>query len=238
MMSTFNRSNGIFISSSIVIIIFMIAVFSSAQASQLRNIRIGEYPDHIRIVFEFNSPIKAEHILSKEMGQLTVVFEDSAVGLNRKIPIEKNRHIKDLQIWDQQTKLSTILMFDFKEFRLNSFQLTAPPRIAIDIFPNTDNRTISSKTISANRSIISQINKSRGTQNASIVNRFYFHLVIGLLTISIVILVLLLLLLIFRPRWLYDKNPLKDIESIKQQDEHIASIDAQIHEELKRYEKA
>ena len=99
-------------------------------------------------------------------------------------------------------------------------------------------RITSSKTISANRSIISQINKSRGTQNASIVNRFYFHLVIGLLTISIVILVLLLLLLIFRRRWLYDKNPLKDIESIKQQDEHIASIDAQIHEELKRYEKA
>ncbi len=69
-------------------------------------------------------------------------------------------------------------------------------------------------------------------------NRLQFYLVIVLVLITIAILVLLLLMLLSRHHWAADRTQLKPKEFLKNQDRHLASLDARIKEQIKRYEEA
>ena len=69
-------------------------------------------------------------------------------------------------------------------------------------------------------------------------SRLQFYLVVVLVLITIAILVLLLLMLLSRHRWANDEPHLGPKEFLKDQDKHIASLDARIKEQLKRYEEA
>ncbi len=69
-------------------------------------------------------------------------------------------------------------------------------------------------------------------------NLLQFYLVIALVVITIVILALLLLMLLARHRWTGEKDVPNVNEYLKNQDQHIASINARIQEQLKRYEEA
>lgn len=69
-------------------------------------------------------------------------------------------------------------------------------------------------------------------------SRLQFYLVVVLVLITIVILVLLLLMLLSKHRWTDDKSRLNAREFLQSQDKRIASLDARIEEQLKRYEEA
>ena len=65
-----------------------------------------------------------------------------------------------------------------------------------------------------------------------------YYLVVALVVITIIILVLLLLMLISRKHWVENNKPIKVDEFLQRQDERIASLDARIQEQLKRYDDA
>lgn len=65
-----------------------------------------------------------------------------------------------------------------------------------------------------------------------------FYLVIGLVVLTIVILILLLIMLLSKQRWTDDQAQLNAGDYLQKQDEHIAKLDTQIHEQLKRYDEA
>ena len=69
-------------------------------------------------------------------------------------------------------------------------------------------------------------------------SRLQFYLVVALVLITIIILALLLLMLLSKHRWVEDKSRLSAKEFLQNQEKRIASLDARIQEQLKRYEEA
>jgi hypothetical protein len=311
MVNMLNRRNLILsplLSASLVLIIFVY----STQAALLKDIRIGEYDNFTRIVFELDSPIKPEHIVRISSGQLSVVFADTSAEFIRKIPVERSRHIKNIQLWEKTNQLSAVFSFDFEHFRHESFPLNNPPRIVLDIQPmaiapesvvtgppaeskasgetlaqEAKSKTPESSLFKVRKSPVpvGEINPA-GTgaepndspilavspkndpmtpatrtsdldyadkktdeprikgpvpvhqKPATRTSRLQFYLVVVLVLITIAILVFLLLMLLSRHRWANDEPHLKPKEFLKDQDKHIASLDARIKEQLKRYEEA
>lgn len=290
------------LSAGFVLVVFIYA----AQAAVLRDIRVGEYENFTRIVFEFDTPAEPEQVASLSSGQLTVGFANASAGLIRKIPVERSQHIKNIQIWDKKNQLSAVLSFDFVHFRHQSFPLNNPPRVVLDIQPlesaaNTkttmppaepkpgerdlpqieaskipraspsnvrESSLLAQKTEHAGSNRSSPISEenlqtSPATQASGIKNRtettaeapitapvagsqkpakqsgrLQFYLVVALVLITIVILVLLLLMLLSKHHWADDRSRLNAREFLQNQDKHIASLDARIQEQLKRYEDA
>jgi len=312
MVNMLNRRNWVLsplLSAGFVLIIFI----CTTQAALLKDIRIGEYDEFTRIVFELDSPAKPEQIALISSGQLSVVFANTSAEFIRKIPVERSRHIKNIQIWDKSNQLSAVFSFDFEHFRHESFSLNDPPRIVLDIQPlpiapqstaatphaeskvngetlvdqaagskspesysfkvrespvpvggldhaNTGTKPTNSPSVMAspkNKPTIPVARTSdldiRGkntdeSQSKALVpshqksgkqaSRLQFYLVVVLVLITIAILVLLLLMLLSKHRWANDQTHVEPKEFLKDQDKHIASLDARIKEQLKRYEEA
>ena len=105
------------------------------NAAQLKDVRIGEYDGFTRIVFEIDNSSAHPQIEILPGGKLRVGFDQTDVNLVRKIPVERSQHIKGIQFWQRNDALSTVLLVDFPYFRFETFPLSSPPRIAVDIFP-------------------------------------------------------------------------------------------------------
>ncbi len=108
-----------------------------SESAQLRDIRIGEHENYTRIVFELDHMVQSELELVKGSRQLNVIFSDTQPDLKQKIPIERARHLKDIQLWISKDKLSTILKFSDNHAKIDSFPLNEPPRLAVDIYWQT-----------------------------------------------------------------------------------------------------
>lgn len=73
-----------------------------------------------------------------------------------------------------------------------------------------------------------------GTANSG---RLQYYLVFGLVVITIGILLLLAFMLVFRHHWGNGKKSLKTNEYLQHQDKRIASINARVQEQIKRYDE-
>ncbi len=286
-----------------------------AGASNLKDIRIGEYEGFTRIVFELDSPVSSQNINPQESGQLVVTLNQTVPRLVRKIPVERSRHVRSIQFWQRRDHLSTSFQLDYDHFRFEYFPLTDPPRLALDVYPlvvqpkpavavetrqdesqiktlrestllpsvdggreifdQTDPSTADSARDSAavaqikdktppdtekgsapaerpaSLDIQSSTQTSRPTPQVRYVenvdpgpakkaqtNGLQFYLVIILVAITIGILALLLIMLLSKRRWTDEKKEMNVNEFLKNQDKRIASLNARINEQLKRYEEA
>jgi hypothetical protein len=295
--------------------IFALLVWiTPSTASSLKDIRIGEYDDFTRIVFEFDAPLSKHNPFIKSTGRVTLVFPQTEPALVRKIPVEHSDRIKEIQLWNRKTGLSTVVLFDFDNFRLESFELASPYRLAIDIYPlsapispspsgsstldnagdtinqsdsgvdetesqtpvadqtqelsehspssaSTENKaptlplsspsenkkmTVVSKSkplVNEEKSVVKTVTQntpSSVTQEENVkpyASQLQYYLVISLVFITIVILALLVLMLLARNKWTAEKTQINSDDLFNQHDEHIASINARIHENLKRYDE-
>jgi hypothetical protein len=270
-----------------------------ANTTELKDVRIGEYEDFTRVVFEFSEAVTAYDLDDRTPGRLAVRFPDALPELTRKIPIDNSTRIKAAQLWQKGTTVSAILDFPFQRYRLDSFTLSEPHRIAIDIFPLkaqptlvTDNGTApdpsplptdppakssamdgTSRTADSEQGVlasekIQSTEASRGpdilrpeteseavrkptlikpeesadnpsaNRKASFTSRLQYYLVIGLVIIIVIVLILLVLMLLSRNKAKNALSPLSTDEYFQRQDETIASLNARIHEQLKRYDDA
>lgn len=116
-------------------LILLLWCTSAIAAAHLTDIRVGEYDRFTRVVFELDGPVASPQIETKTSGQLSVSFSKSEPALIRKIPIERSRHVHDIQIWQHQGSLSAVVFFDYPRIRFKSFPLSRPPRFAVDVFP-------------------------------------------------------------------------------------------------------
>jgi hypothetical protein len=291
-----------------IALVFLVGL---AQAATLKDIRVGEYEQFTRIVFELDALTEPKLIRPTDSGQLTIVFDGTVAKLIRKIPFERSQQVKDFQIWHINNTLSAVVFFKINRFRYESFSLIDPPRMVLDIHPlpkdtapaasdksgkqdsskdliaeskepapldtgtntkptvaaemtlplrNEEPSLSPSLTASANTNNLeaatanetSDVNltsnplindspaKASGGSSQPIPfdsNPLQFYLVIALVLITIVILVLLLIMLLSRHQWIGGKPQLEAKKFLQNQDKHIASIDARIQEQLKRYEE-
>ena len=302
-MNMLNRRNWIL--SPLLSVVFVLAVYIfAAQAAILKDIRVGEYDSFTRIVFELDSSAEPGKIVPISSDQIAMIFADTSVELIRKIPVERSRHIKQIQIWDKKDQLSAVLQFDFDHFKHQSFSLANPPRIVLDVMPLGKTPDAAAAVAPAARNgsqgespqleetkasepfpmqvqgtgralAGTEVNKSPSfkipqeiqrpptppltaavknpgvttderpvmspaspPKSAARPSRLQFYLVVALVLITIIILALLLLMLLSKHRWVEDKSRLSAKEFLQNQEKRIASLDARIQEQLKRYEEA
>lgn len=123
--------------------IVLVAWIYPSGAAQLRDIRVGEYETHTRIVFELSDTTSVERIIPMNSGQLTVIFPNTGIDLIRKIPFDHSDRLKTLQIWHRQNELSLVLTFAFKQFRYERSKYDQPTRLVLDVFQLTSDKATS-----------------------------------------------------------------------------------------------
>jgi hypothetical protein len=121
--------------SLIGICLFLFPGIGVVTAAELKDVRIGDYDDFTRVVFEFSGPVEPQNFADLAPNQLSVDFPDTQPRLIRKIPIDRSNRITNTQLWQKGDLLSAVLFFPFDRFRFEYFTLSEPNRIAIDIFP-------------------------------------------------------------------------------------------------------
>jgi hypothetical protein len=114
-----------------------------SYAAKLKDIRVGEYQTHTRIVFEHGDTMPHETLRPLAAGQLSVVFPDTELDLIRKIPIDRSRRLEEIKIWQRQNELSLILTFAFAHFRYELYRIDQPKRLVVDVFHMTPPDTTS-----------------------------------------------------------------------------------------------
>ena len=82
---------------------------------------------------------------------------------------------------------------------------------------------------------IAQPSNAMGNSSSTPERDLFYYLLIALVVLTIAILMLLIIMLIARHKWTDGKKTLKLDDILHRQDEHIASINSQIEEQLKRY---
>jgi hypothetical protein len=297
--------------SLIGICLFLLLGIDAVTAAELKDVRIGDYDDFTRVVFEFSGPVEPQNFADLAPYQLSVDFPDTQPRLIRKIPIDRSNRITNAQLWQKGNLLSAVLSFPFERFRFEYFTLSEPNRIAIDIFPLISKSSLQpqvqmkqdpgpSKGAFDNRASISinptenqessiesppsrienaapiqvtplettpsiESSASMGAEkipspetsktmptlvvpqngtngeseakSTSFASRLQYYLVVGLVIITIIILGFLMLMLLSRYRIKPEAAPLSTHEYLQRQDETIASLNARIQEQLKRYDE-
>jgi len=132
------------LSTSIVLFAWIVP----SSAALLKDIRIGEYKDFTRVVFESDTALTTERISSPAPGRLTVVLVDTQPSFVRKIPVDRDRFIEDIQILSQEGRLSINLHLSRRYTRFNTFELNLPPRIVLDIFREASSSRIETRDTS------------------------------------------------------------------------------------------
>jgi hypothetical protein len=285
-----------------------------SYAAKLKDIRVGEYETHTRIVFEHGDTIAHETLRPSASGQLSVVFPDTELDLIRKIPIDRSNHLKEIKIWQRQNELSLVLTFAFSRFRYELSRIDQPKRLVLDVYPMTPAETTSIskseakatsaapgnkdapldaqpmkdklettpednfQTHSLNQTepfstmdrtvgfgeqpsltptspVVAEAIESKQTpaqmldpqpqdrttapppQPVARPWRLQHYLAIGLVILTLAILVLLLAMLVSKNRWANSNPPITADGVLERQNERIAALDAQIQEQLQRFDK-
>lgn len=305
----------------------LIAWTYTSYAAKLKDIRVGEYETHTRIVFEHGDTIPNETLRPMASGQLSVVFPDTELDLIRKIPIDRSKRLQEIKIWQRRNELSLVLTFAFAHFRYELSKIDQPKRLVLDIYrmtppestsiskpeekaalakpgnkdetpdaqPLTDkietapenyfqthalNQTspasamdktvgvgeqqsalqksndmsnqrsstpeppIPAETIESERTPAQTLDPQRHVQAtepqpqpAAQSWHLQHYLAIGLVILTLAILVLLLVMLVSKNRWANSSPQINADDVLERQNERIAALDAQIQEQLKRFEK-
>lgn len=114
-----------------------------SYAATLKDIRVGEYETHTRIVFEHGDTIPHETLRPLTAGQLSVVFPNTELDLIRKIPTDRSKRLKEIKIWQRQNELSLVLTFAFAHFRYELSRIDQPKRLILDVYRMTPPETTS-----------------------------------------------------------------------------------------------
>lgn len=113
-----------------------------ASGAELRYIRIGEHHHHTRLVFEFNKlPVFEDPVLSDD-GKISIAFDNASTVLPRRIPGETTERIEFLEFLKKDQDLTVQVHLSFLYAALNTFPLTDPPRIVVDIRPTDTPRAV------------------------------------------------------------------------------------------------
>lgn len=106
-----------------------------STAALLKDIRIGEYVEFTRIVFEMDVLSDDSVTISRDSSEeLNVLFKDTRPDLVRKIPVERSPNIQSLRIVSEKMQLLAGLKLALPHKKVTTFQLKEPPRMVVDVY--------------------------------------------------------------------------------------------------------
>ncbi|KJS29273.1 MAG: hypothetical protein VR64_20755 [Desulfatitalea sp. BRH_c12] len=117
----------------ILILLLLVPWVQPVRAASLKDIRVGQHSTFTRVVFELDTAISPDQILSSQPDQLTVFFPDTYPDLARKIPLKKLYRVNDLQLRSHKNRLSVTFHFDDRHENIDSFMLHNPARVVLDL---------------------------------------------------------------------------------------------------------
>lgn len=120
-----------------LVIALMILWFTvlTADAGQLKYIRVGEYESMTRIVFEFESNVNFHGPEIKSPGQIAVDFFDTTMdNPTLQKTRDRARRIEKIEFKQKKTALTANISLISSSFNLKSFYLFTPDRLVLDIY--------------------------------------------------------------------------------------------------------
>jgi hypothetical protein len=106
---------------------------AGAADTDLKYIRIGEHKDFTRIVFEFSGAVSFRQPELKGEGTAAILFEKTQTTLPQKIVSETAKWVDTISFSRNQSDLVATITFSFPYFEVNTFSLSDPERVVIDV---------------------------------------------------------------------------------------------------------
>lgn len=229
-------------------LIFLCSYVRSAEATQLKNIRIGEHKIFTRIVFDFQNPVQYREPIIKDKGELSVVFLDSTITTAMQLQklLDRTKRVQAIKFTRQGSHLTANITLYSPSFNFKYFSLFSPNRFVLDIYwvktPSVG--FLLKKPLPEKHP--EKAFKESALEDKSLSSLFrYGQLQIYLLVVLVglnIITVMILALLSFnllRKRHVVDFKDHGGISnSLRTSDKRVFSIDSRIKEELEKYDRS
>lgn len=229
-------------------LIFFCSYVRSAEAAQLKNIRIGEHKTFTRIVFDFQNPVRFREPIIKDRGELSVVFLDSTITTAMRLQKSRVRakRVHAIKLTQQGSNLNANITLYSASFKLKHFPLFSPDRVVMDIYwVETPAKGFLLKKPLPEKRPEKAFEKS-AVEDKSLSSLFRYGklqiyllvVLVGLNVITVIILALLSFNLLRKRHAVdfLDYGGLSD--SLRTSDKRVFSIDSRIREELEKYDQS
>ena len=216
--------------------------FSSAQANQLTDLRMGEHGTYTRIVFEFKTAIRQTNLLKKDKNRVSVIFPKTAAAeeSSSQAKLQKNQRVKSLILNAQGQDLCADITMLSADFTTKLRYLPNPERMILDIYaepvlpPAKPVTVVSSKTeqtaLPAAVTTMKQESRPQAQQSSKVPLYWLILILINLVMVIMLGLMQYALLKIKQRLSARPKNETPDLS-----DKGIFVIDSKIQEELNKY---
>ena len=114
-----------------------------AKASVIRDLRIGNSDDHVRVVLEFDRPLTTYPSLSVDQNRLSVTISGITNTLNPLPAKDKQIGLLGLNMSDASGTIHIDTIYEFMPADIKTFALTGPHRFIIDAYRPLPSQTAS-----------------------------------------------------------------------------------------------
>ena len=104
-----------------------------AEAAVLREIRMGNHGDYVRVVFEFSGKIQYEVSQNTTAGSASIRFLDTTSALSEKPITSVLDCVDSVTAFQDGSHLVANILFEPKGARLKTFTLQGPDRMVLDV---------------------------------------------------------------------------------------------------------
>ena len=237
-------------------LIFLCSYVRSAEATQLKNIRIGEHKTFTRIVFDFQNPVRFREPIIKDGGKLSVVFLDSTITTAMRFQKlrERTKRVHAIKLTQQGSHLTANITLYSPSFRLKHFSLFSPNRVVLDIYwvktPSVGfvpRKLVQKKPVQQKppERVLTQhvehIVDGKSPSSFSRYDKLQIYLLVVLVGLNVITVIILALLSfnLLRKRHAVDFTDHGGIsDSLRTSDKSVFSIDSRIKEELEKYDRS
>jgi len=225
-----------------------------AKTAVLKDIRMGNHGDFIRVVFEFSAQVQYELSEKTEAGIVTIQFFHTTLALKGTPVSDKLDCIDTVSALQDGSHIVTNISLGQKWAKLNPFTIQNPDRVVLDVFcgeepvaaiafPEPQKKSPAPVTIAepprkqpvATRPlVVEQAKVSKKVLPKKDTSQQYLLLLLAAITS---IIVLLIALIIFQKRSLSTGHAAGNADTTIDTDDMMHAIDTKIKEKLMKYDK-
>jgi hypothetical protein len=225
-----------------------------AKTAVLKDVRMGNHGDFIRVVFEFSGQVQYELSEKTDGGIVSIQFLHTTSELKGSPVSEKLDCIDTVSALQDGSHIVTNISFARKRVKLNPFTIQNPYRVVLDVFcdvepvaaialpepqkkssaPVTLTEPSQKKPVATRPLVVKQTHVSKVLPKKKDTSQRYLLLLLAAITS---IIVLLIALIIFQKRNLSADHTVGNADASINTDDMMHVIDTKIKEKLMKYDE-